>query len=427
MEQIIETLIGILSTIGWTIGILAAIAVPILAIILMGQNDIILTSVERGYAKIVKDPGGNFVKYMGNIADHVVDKKTGDIIPIPKLEDAQVSSDALLAKQARRIPFFGYQIMGLNPFLRVHDANIEYYTSASGEKGTLGPVRKEIRTNLPHKENLNVVLRGMETRNDTENDGAIPIILIDLTLVISVELQSLKAYGILPDDSSGWTNVVTEMATAAAQEVLGGSTYNVIVLRQKPRKDPENKNETGEKELSIQILEKLNEKLISVYCEDPKKQKSPLTVVGVQITDPKLSDGNPEGVKKLFERLNTTRQALKLDHETAQNRLKIRELEAQGDAAKVAALVEKYKGDPKLAAMHMRAEMMAKAIEAAKPSVITVNNGNTDKGNGGPPVIINLGNKPKGSNNNTNRPPNQPDDDDEDDFSDSDSDTPSRN
>lgn len=345
-----------------------------------------MTKIKRGCARIVKDPGGNFVKFLGNIHGHVVDKDTGFI--------TEVSDPKGSKNRAARIPFFGYHWMGFNPLLRIHDPNIEYSTSkSSGENGSeLRTVVVRINEDLPFQENLTIDLTDMETRNEPDGSGPdIPIILIDMSLVVSVRMVSFGAYGTFQDDTSAWTNVVTEMANATAQIVLGMATYNNIVLRKEVVVMGKDENDkpvvTDRFEIGPRIAELLNEKLKELY-KSSSGGTSPLLVLSVQITNPALSANNPPEVKKLFSDLNTTRQTLGLRLLEAENALKVEQLRAKGNAASIEAAVAAFKGNRAAALELLKSGQMAEAIKVAKPGVISITENKGGQGSNNPPIIV---------------------------------------
>ncbi len=382
----LETINSILSATIWVAVPTIAIVLLVLIVVVMGESSFLMTKIKRGCARIVKDPGGNFVKFLGNIHGHVVDKDTGFI--------TEVSDPKGSKNRAARIPFFGYHWMGFNPLLRIHDPNIEYSTSkSSGENGSeLRTVVVRINEDLPFQENLTIDLTDMETRNEPDGSGPdIPIILIDMSLVVSVRMVSFGAYGTFQDDTSAWTNVVTEMANATAQIVLGMATYNNIVLRKEVVVMGKDENDkpvvTDRFEIGPRIAELLNEKLKELY-KSSSGGTSPLLVLSVQITNPALSANNPPEVKKLFSDLNTTRQTLGLRLLEAENALKVEQLRAKGNAASIEAAVAAFKGNRAAALELLKSGQMAEAIKVAKPGVISITENKGGQGSNNPPIIV---------------------------------------
>ncbi len=386
VTYMLETLDSTIALVLWVAFPIAAIVLFALIIVVMGENNFLMTSIKRGCGRIVKDPGGNFVKFLGNIHGHVVNKDTGFI--------TEVSDTTSSKNRAARIPFFGYHWMGFNPLLKIHDPNIEYSTSkSSGENGSeLKTVVVRINKDLPFQENLTIDLKDMETRNEPNGSGPdIPIILINMSLVVSVRMVSFGAYGTFQDDTSAWTNVVTEMANAAAQTVLGMATYNNIVLRKKVvvmGKDKDGKDaEIDTFEIGPKIADLLNERLKELY-KSSSGGASPLLVLSVQITNPALSENNPPEVKKLFSDLNTTRQILGLKLLEAENALKVEQLRAKGNAASIQAAVDAFKGNRAAALELLKSGQMAEAIKVAKPGVISITENKGGQGSNNPPIIV---------------------------------------
>lgn len=382
----LETINSILSATIWVAVPVTAIVVLVLIVVVMGESNFLMTKIKRGCARIVKDPGGNFVKFLGNIHGHVVDKDTGFI--------TEVSNTTSSKNRAARIPLFGYHWMGFNPLLRIHDPNIEYSTSRpSGENGSeLKTVKVKINRDLPFQENLTVDLKDMEARNEQDSSGPdIPIVLVNMSLVISVRMVSFGAYGTFQDETSDWTNVVTEKANATAQIVLGKATYSNVMRRTTVIITDKDKNgkeiEIERFEIGSKIAEILNHKLQELY-ESSSGGASPLSVLSVEITNPALSKNNPPEVIKLFSDLNTTKQALGLDLQRAENALKIKRLQAEGEAAAIGAAVNAFKGNRAAALELLKSGQMAEAIKVAKPGVISITENKGGQGSNNPPIIV---------------------------------------
>lgn len=362
-----ETLDLVIKWTLWGLLVVTVITSPFIIIDLLGRSGKIFSRIPRGFIQGFQDPGGRFVKWAGNIPNHVVDMNTGHIIQ----KSDPIANDV---KVASRIPIFGYVFVGWNPLRSVFDARIKYKTTeSSGTESSLKIVDGEIRTDLPFQENLAIVTEGIQI--DASSVEGLQSLLLDTTCTVGIRaVESDSMYGILPNDTSPWPNVVQEALEAALRSAFGDTTYEEVVKGK------------GREAIAENVRKSCQNIIDTTYSTAQKNvavtDKHALVILTLRIASIKVSDRNPKEVLDAFASQNTVDIRAAVRVKEAEANLKVAEMEAKGNAAQIDKVVEAFNGDRAAALAFLKATAMADAIREAKPLVVTTGGELT------PPIIL---------------------------------------